>query len=205
MTVSFMILLAIVWGIFGLWGFLRGWKSALVMLVMIIGSLLLLSIAPERVAKMFDYINKAVAMVTGGSKPLINTAPSSLVVIILNGAVFLGFLLGLLRIFRTKPSFSGFLLGFINGYFYTAYMLAALVPQWAILPLPIKIPGLQAVSLSSAIAAPPSEGLPGAIVDGLATLCTAPCLPTVIVAGIFLFILLTILLGNRGGRGGKKE
>ena len=40
MTVSFVILLAIVWGIFGLWGFLRGWKAALVMLVMILGSLL---------------------------------------------------------------------------------------------------------------------------------------------------------------------
>ena len=107
MTVSFLILLAIVWGIFGLWGFLRGWKSALVMLVLIVGSLLLLSIAPERVAAMFDYINKAVAMVTGGNKDFINTAPSSLVVIMLNGAVILGFLVGLLRIFRTKPSFSG--------------------------------------------------------------------------------------------------
>ena len=142
MTVSFVILLAIVWGIFGLWGFLRGWKSALVMLVMIIGSLLLLSIAPEKVAEMFDYINKAVAMATGGDKDFINTAPASLVVIILNGAVILGFLLGLLRIFRTKPSFSGFLLGFINGYFYTAYMLAALVPQWAILPSADQNPGV---------------------------------------------------------------
>ena len=75
---------------------------------------------------MFDYINKAVAMMTGGNKPFINTAPSSLVVIMLIGAVILGFLLGLLRIFRAKPSFMGFLLGFINGYFFTAYMLAAL-------------------------------------------------------------------------------
>jgi hypothetical protein len=202
MTVSFVILLAIVWGVFGLWGFLRGWKSALVMLVMIIGSLLLLSIAPEKVAEMFDYINKAVAMMTGGDKDFINTAPSSLVVIILNGAVILGFLIGLLRVFNTKPTFSGFLLGFINGYFYTAYMLAALVPQWAILPLPIKIPGLTSVSLSTAIASPPSQGLPGAIVDGLETLCAAPCLPSAIVAGIFLFILLTVLVSNRSSRKG---
>ncbi len=49
MSVTFIIFLAIVWGIFGLWGFLRGWKAALVMLVLIIGSLLLLSAAPERV------------------------------------------------------------------------------------------------------------------------------------------------------------
>jgi hypothetical protein len=202
MTVSFVILLAIVWGIFGLWGFLRGWKAALVMLVMIIGSLLMLSIAPEKVAEMFDYINKAVAMATGGDKDFINTAPASLVVIILNGAVVLGFLLGLLRIFRTKPSFSGFLLGFINGYFYSAYMLAALVPQWAILPLPIKIPGLKSVPLSTAIASPPSQGLPGAVMDGLETLCVAPCLPAVIVAGIFLFILLTVLVSNRSSRKG---
>jgi hypothetical protein len=186
MTVSFVILLAIVWGMFGLWGFLRGWKAALVMLVMILGSLLMLSAAPEKV----------------GDKDFIDTAPSSLVVIILNGAVILGFLIGLLRIFRTKPSFSGFLLGFINGYFYTAYMLAALVPQWAILPLPIKIPGLKSVSLSTAIASPPSQGLPGAIVEGIQNIFAMPCLPTAIVAGIFLFILLTVLIGNRGSRKG---
>jgi hypothetical protein len=202
MTVSFVILLAIVWGIFGLWGFLRGWKAALVMLVMILGSLLLLSAAPEKVAEMFDYINKAVEMATGGNKPFINTAPSSLVVIILNGAVILGFLLGLLRIFRSKPSFSGFLLGFVNGYFYTAYMLAALVPQWAILPLPIKIPGLKSVPLSTAIASPPSQGLPGAIAEGIQKIFAMPCLPTAIVVGIFLFILLTVLIGNRGSRKG---
>jgi hypothetical protein len=202
MSVTFIIFLAIVWGMFGLWGFLRGWKAALVMLVLIVGSLLLLSAAPERVASLFDYINKAAALVTGGSKPLINTAPSSLVVFMLIGAVILGFLLGFLRIFRAKPSFMGFLLGFISGYFFTAYMLAALVPQWAILPLPIKIPGLTSVPLSTAITSPPSQGLPGAIVDGLKTLCAAPCLPTAIVVGIFLFILLTVLVSNRGSRKG---
>jgi hypothetical protein len=172
------------------------------MLVMILGSLLMLSAAPEKVAEMFDYINKAVEMATGGNKPFINTAPSSLVVIILNGAVILGFLLGLLRIFRSKPSFSGFLLGFVNGYFYTAYMLAALVPQWAILPLPIKIPGLKSVPLSTAIASPPSQGLPGAIVEGIQKLFAMPCLPTAIVVGVFLVIVLTIIVGNRSSKKG---
>ncbi len=205
MSVAFLVFLAIVWGIFGLWGFLRGWKAALVMLVLVVGSLLVLAIAPEQVQKIFDYINKAAAMVTGGTKPLINTAPSSLVVILLNGAVILGFLLGLLKIFRTKPTFMGFLLGFINGYFYTAYMLAALAPQRAILPLPIKIPGLTTVSLSTAAASPPSAGLPGTFMSYVEKALQLPCLPTVIVAGIFLFILLTILLGNRGGKGGRKE
>lgn len=202
MTVSFVILLAIVWGMFGLWGFLRGWKAALVMLVMILGTLIMLSAAPEKVAQIFDYVNKAVEMATGGSKPVISTAPADLIVIVLNMAVIAGFLLGLLRIFRSKPSFSGFLLGFINGYFYTAYMLAALVPQWAILPLPIKIQGLKSVSLSTAIASPPSQGLPGAIVEGIQKLFAMPCLPTAIVAGIFLFIVLTIIVGNRGSKKG---
>ena len=68
MSVTFIIFLAIVWGIFGLWGFLRGWKAALVMLVLIIGSLLLLSAAPERVAALFDYVNKAAALVTGSTR-----------------------------------------------------------------------------------------------------------------------------------------
>ena len=48
MTVSFVIFLAIIWGIFGLWGFLRGWKAALVMLVMILGTLLMLSLGARK-------------------------------------------------------------------------------------------------------------------------------------------------------------
>jgi len=205
MSVTFLVFLAIIWGIFGLWGFLRGWKAALVMLVLVVGSLLVLAIAPAQVQKIFDYLNKAAAMVTGATKSLINTAPSSLVVILLNGAVILGFLLGLLKIFRTKPSFMGFLLGFINGYFYTAYMLAALVPQRAILPLPIKISGLTTVSLTTAATSPPSAGLPGTFMTWMEKALQLPCLPTAIVAGVFLFILLTILLGNRGGKGSRKE
>jgi len=201
MSVTFILFLAIVLGIFGLWGFLRGWKAALVMLVMIIGSLLLLSVAPERVAEIFNYFNKAVEMMTGGSKPVIDTAPSSLVVIMLIGAVFFGFLLGFLRIFRAKPSFMGFLLGFFSGYFFTAYMLAALMPQRAILPLPIKIPGLTSVSLSAAAASPPST-VAFTIGSWVQQIFQMPCLPTAIVAGIFLFILLTIIVGNRGSRKG---
>ena len=201
MSVAFIVFLAIVWGMFGLWGFLRGWKAALVMLVCIIGSLLLLSAAPERVQAMFDYVNKAAALVTGSSEPLINTAPSSLVVFMLIGAVILGFLLGLLRIFRAKPSFMGFLLGFINGYFFTAYMLAALMPQRAILPLPIKIPGLTTVSLSAAAASPPST-VAFTVAGWVEQIFQMPCLPTAIVAAIFLFILLTVLIGNRGSRKG---
>ena len=201
MSVAFLVFLAITWGIFGLWGFLRGWKSALVMLVLIVGSLLILAVAPEQVQKIFGYINQAAAMVTGSSKPLINTAPSSLVVILLNGAVILGFLLGLLKIFNTKPTFMGFLLGFINGYFYTAYMLAALVPQRAILPLPIKIPGLTSISLSAAAASPPST-VAFTVGSWIQQIFQMPCLPTAIVAGIFLFIVLTFIIGNRGSRKG---
>ena len=117
------------------------------------------------------------------------------------GAVILGFLLGLLRIFRAKPSFMGFLLGFINGYFFTAYMLAALMPQRAILPLPIKIPGLTSVSLSAAAASPPST-VSFTVGSWVQQIFQMPCLPSAIVAGIFLFILLTILIGNRGSRKG---
>jgi hypothetical protein len=201
MSITFILFLAIVLGIFGLWGFLRGWKAALVMLVLIVGSLLVLSIAPESIQAVFDYVNKAVGMMTGGSKPLINTAPSSLVVIMLIGAVILGFLLGFLRIFRAKPSFMGFLFGFISGYFFTAYMLAALMPQRAILPLPIKIPGLTSISLSAAAASPPST-VAFTVGSWVQQIFQMPCLPTAIVAGIFLFIILTIIVGNRGSRKG---
>ena len=102
MSVAFIVFLAIVWGMFGLWGFLRGWKAALVMLVLIVGSLVLLSAAPERVAELFDYVNKAAALVTGSTKPLIDTSPSSLVVFMLIGAVILGFLWGCCG--SSKPS-----------------------------------------------------------------------------------------------------
>ncbi len=45
MSVFFLVFLAIIWGLFGLWGFLRGWKAALLMLIFIIGTLLMLSLA----------------------------------------------------------------------------------------------------------------------------------------------------------------
>lgn len=201
MSVSFLVFLAIIWGIFGLWGFLRGWKAALLMLVFIIGTLLMLSLAMPQVQEMFDYVNKAATMVTGSSTPVIKTTPANMTVIMLSGAVILAFLLGLLRIFRTKPSFSGFLLGFFNGYLFSAYMLAALLPQRAILPLPIKIPGLTTVSLSAAAASPPST-VAFTLAGWVEKIFQMPCLPTAIVAGIFLFILLTVLLGNRGSRKG---
>ena len=93
------------------------------------------------------------------------------------------------------------MLGFINGYFFTAYMLAALMPQRAILPLPIKIPGLNTISLSAAAASPPNT-VSFAVGSWVEQFFQMSCLPTAIVAGIFLFILLTILIGNRGSRKG---
>ena len=202
MGIVFLVFLAIIWGMFGLFGFLRGWRAALLSTVLIVGTLLVLSIAPEKIKEIFDYVNQAAAMITGDSKPVIDTSPAGLTPILLTGAVIFGFFLGLLRIFRTQPSFMGFLLGFINGYLYTAYMLAALVPTRAILPLPIKIPGLSTVSLTAAAAAPPSTGLIGTFISWLDAALKMACAPTAIVAGIILFILLAILLGNKGSKKG---
>ena len=57
----------------------------------------------QRVQALFDYVNKAAALVTGSTKPLINTAPSSLVVFMLIGAVILSFLLALCTSVRSLP------------------------------------------------------------------------------------------------------
>ncbi len=146
-------------------------------------------------------------MISGNSTPVIQTTPANLTVIMLSGAVILAFLLGLMRIFRTKPSLTGFLLGFFNGYLFSAYMLAALMPQRAILPLPIQISGLTSVSLSAAAASPPST-VAATFAGWVEKIFQMPCLPTAIVAGIFLFILLTVLVGNqaaKAGQEGRKE
>lgn len=202
MGVPFLILLGVVWALFGVYGYVRGTKANLVMTVCVVGALLILSLFDDRVVQGVEFFNKMAGMLLDTQEPLISTEPSTLVPLALIGAIVVGFFLGLLKVFRGKPSVGGLLLGLVNGYLFIAYMLAARMPQVAFLWLPIKIPGLSAVSLQAAVSVPAGGSPLDQFARWLQNLATTTCTPTVIVILIVLFLFLVIVLGNRRTRKG---
>jgi hypothetical protein len=202
MGVPFLILLAMIWALFGLWCFLRGAKFGLLLIGLILVALFALSILPEQIQQYFGYFNKAVRLFTGNDKDVISTRPANLAALLLVGMIILAALAGLLKTLRGAHSIAGFFLGLLAGYVSTAYLLASLAPQLAFLPLPIKIQGLNAVQLPSVIGAPSGRGLLTEFNGWLATLLKEPTCPSVgIIVLIVGFILLVV---SGGGRGGKK-
>jgi hypothetical protein len=201
MGVPFLILLAVVLTVFGVYGYVRGTKANLVMTACIVGALLILSLFGDKVVQLVEYFNKMAEMLLN-KENLISTEPSTLVPLALMSAVVIGFFLGLLKVFKGKPSIGGLLLGLVNGYLFIAYMLAARMPQVAFLWLPIKIPGLTTVSLEAAVSVPPGSTPLDQFAQWLQQAMTMACTPTAIVVFIVLFLFLVILLGNRGTRKG---
>jgi small-conductance mechanosensitive channel len=202
MGVPFLILLAVVFALFGVYGFVRGTKANLVMTVCIVGALLILSLFGDKVVQAVNFFNKAMRMFLDTQEPLISTEPSTLVPLVLIGAIVVGFFLGLLKVFKGKPSIGGLLLGLVNGYLFIAYMLAARMPQVAFLWLPIKIPGLTTVSLEAAVSVPPGNTPANQFAQWLQQVAAMACTPTAIIVFIVLFLFLVILLGNRSTRKG---
>lgn len=202
MGVPFLLLLAVVAAVFAVYGFVRGTKATLVITVCIVGALLILSLFGNEVAKVVGFFNKALGMLLDTEAPLISTAPSTLVPLTLIGAIVVGFFLGLLKVFKGKPSVGGLLLGLVNGYLFIAYMLAARMPQVAFLWLPIKIPGLTTVSLQAAVSVPSGSTPLDQFFQWLQQILAMACTPTAIVLFIVLFLFLVVLLGNRSSRKG---
>jgi hypothetical protein len=202
MGVPFLILLAVVLAIFGVYGYMRGTKANLVMTVCIVGALLILSLFGPKVEQGVTFLNKIAGMLLNTQEPLISTEPSTLVPLTLMGAIVVGFFLGLLKVFRGRPSIGGLLLGLLNGYLFIAYMLAALMPQVAFLWLPIKIPGLTTVSLEAAVSVPAGSTPMDQLVQWVQDIATLACTPTAIVVFVVLFLFLVIILGNKRTRKG---
>jgi hypothetical protein len=212
--------LAIVMAGFGIYGYQRGTKVGVLMAGMIVGALLLMSIFGQEMVTLINGIDKAIRFAFGGglqalgggtagagaalaqmqsAQPLVSAeSPGTAVVLVVGTAVVLAFFLGLLKAFRGSPSFAGLVLGLISGYLVTAYLLAALVPQAGLLPLPITIPGLSA-------ATPPgnlSVGLTWNIDQWMQDLANLKCLPIAIAVSIAALAFVAMRMGSRSGKKG---
>jgi hypothetical protein len=215
-----MIVLAVVMAAFGIYGYQRGTKVSLLMVGMVVGALLLMSIFGEQVAALINGLAKALQFVFSGglqalgnggdsagavlshmrsTKPLVSSeSPGAGVIMILGTAIVIAFLLGLLNGLRGSPSFAGLVLGLISGYLVTAYLLAALALETAILPLPFKVPGLLTVMSTSAR----SGGRTWQADRWMQDLANQRCLPVAIAVSIVVFVFVAVRMGNASGKKG---
>lgn len=227
---GFIILLAAVMALFGVLGYLRGRKSMLVTTAVIWFGLIVVSRLGEVIAATVNGLNYAVRFVLAGGlaalggdgdrggaldrvfqsleqvQPLIEpdgTGPGMIIIFL--GLVLLGFLLGMLKALRSKPGLWSLLLGLVNGYVLTAYILRAVLPQGGFeLPLPA---GLFGPSITPAAAPSPAGpsiagGIAARVTATLQALVDGGQIALLIAILIAVFVLLATRLGNRGAKKG---
>lgn len=225
-----LIFMATIMALFGVLGYLRGTKFGLVISGLILAGLMVMSRGSEQVAKIINGLNFGLRFVLGGGlqalggsgdkteaikkvisqlgdiRPLVSSdQPGVGLLLILALLVGLSLLLSLFKILKGAASLLGLALGLFSGYLIAAYALAALMPEVALLPLPIHLPSLAQVVEAASAAAPaiPSgSGLSAKVGQLLTGLGDDPRLPIIIAVAIALFVILATRLGNRGGKGG---
>jgi hypothetical protein len=222
METLLVIILATVMAVFGVLGYQRGGRSSLVTLIITGLGMLVLSLQSGRVVSLIngigvgvrfalaggltamgggdnsDAMTKALAAARAAPKLIPADRPEIVALALLGILVFVALLLGLLKWFRRPASVLGLILGLLNGYLLSAYVLGSLFPQFAILPSPL-LPKAAAQAVAARPATPASAGLePLALLSGLVGSKELPLIAT-------LALGLLILIATRSGaRGGKK-
>lgn len=225
-----LILLATVMAVFGVFGYLRGFKSILLTTAIIWLGLVLVSRFGDLIAKTVNGLNYAVRFALAGGlgalggsgdkgeaitqvfermgavKPLISadgTGPGMLLVFLL--LVMLGLLLGALKKLKTKSSPLSLILGLLNGYVVTAFLLRMALPEAGILlPLPAGLLRGQAAASAVAAATGPSvtDSAIAKLAATLANLAGYSQIAILIAILIAVFVLLAVRSGNRGAKKG---
>lgn len=222
-----LIVLATIMALFGVVGYQRGTKSSLVTALVIWLGLVLITQASRPVARIVNGLNFGVRFILAGGlsalggdgdrgaaldkvmqnmpkvTPLINpdgTGSGILILFLL--LVILAFLLGMLKLFKSKASVWGLVIGLANGYVLSAFLLPRLLPDAALrLPLPAGLAGAGSTAASGSGVGPAGPSLSAALaarlVAGLNTLVEGGQIALVIAVLIALFVLLATRLGNR--------
>lgn len=219
-----LILLATIMALFGVLGYLRGAKSSLFTAIVIWLGLVLITQANEKIGTAINGLAFGVVFILSGGlgalggggdraaalSEVIKNMPPVPVLVNPDGtgigliAVFLllalaGFLLGMLKIFRSKASLWGLLIGLANGYVLSAFLLPRLLPDVG-LRLPL-LGGLTGTTGNAPAAAPSGPSLSGAmikrLVEALNALVNGGQIAIVIALLIVIFVLLATRLGNR--------
>lgn len=222
-----LIVLATIMALFGVIGYLRGAKSSLFTALVIWVGLVLITQFGSKIATTINGLVFAVVFVLSGGlaalggggdraaaldevlkkmpdpPKLVNPDGTGIGII----AVFVllavaGFLLGMLKIFKSKSSVWGLLIGLVNGYVLSAYLLPRILPEAGLrLPLPGRLAWPGAATAGSGIAAPSGPSLFGALIASisrtLSRLVEGGQIALLIAILIVLFVLLATRLGNR--------
>lgn len=225
-----LIVLATVMALFGVLGYLRGTKSTLFTTVLIWLGLVVVGRAGGMVARTINGLNYAVHFALAGGlgalggggdrgaaleavfaklgdvKPLINsdgTGPGMLLIFLM--LVLVGFLLGMLKLFKSRPSLLGLALGLANGYVLSAFLIQSMLSESGFgLPLPTWLFGGTAQPAAAPAPTGPSLGstLAAKIVATLNSLVDSGQIALVIAIAIVIFVLLATRLGNRSAKKG---
>ncbi len=221
MILFIVLLIAITMTAFGLIGFLRVPRGSILTLVIFLAGLVVLRAFGPKLVTIANRLwvffaagglealasadsAKALGEVFGkSSKGLIDpTRPAFFYLVVFYFFVLVGVLVGSLQRFRLSGrfSFTGLLLGLVNGYLVIAYTLAVLVPELAILPTPLGIKGMTPTAPPAAVAATGNvAAVEGEILRLLRDLGNHPSAHFFIAGLIVVFIFMAARLSARKG------
>lgn len=221
MILFVVLLIALTMTAFGLIGFLRVPRGPILTLVILLTGLVLLRAFGPQLIVMANRLwiffaagglealasadsAKALSEVFGKSgQGLVNPAqPASFYLAVFYFFVLVGVLVGSLQRFRLSGrfSFTGLVLGMVNGYLVIAYTLAVLAPELALLPTPLGIKGMTPSAPPAAIGAAVGSGaVGGQLLRFLSDLGNHPSAHLVIAGLIVVFIFMAARLSARKG------
>jgi hypothetical protein len=203
MYLFILLVVATIMAVFGLIGFLRTTRASVLLLGIMLGGLIFLKIFGERLVKFVNAGWGFVRSSAGGSpSQLVNPQdPAAFYLLVFYGFVLMGLGLGLLKSLKLSGrfSFSGMLIGLINGYIVAAYTVDVLFPSYAILPVPIQVPGMTPQIPPPGMAMPAGPDVWSQLMQGLSNLASNPAAPIIIAITIFLFIILASRLSGKKG------
>ena len=200
-----LLIVATIMAVFGLIGFLRTTRASVLLLGIMLGGLIFLKIFGVQLIK---FINAGWAFVrsggssTGSASLLINPQdPAAFYLLVFYVFVLMGLGLGLLKSLKLSGrfSFSGMLVGLINGYIVAAYTVDVLFPSYAILPVPIQVPGMTPQIPPPGMAMPAGPDVWAQLMQGLSNLASNPAAPAIIGLSILVFIILASRLSGKKG------
>jgi hypothetical protein len=220
MLLFIMLTVAAVMTIFGVIGFLRVTKASVIILAALLIGPAFLRAFGERLIAIINRIGGFVlgggmsALAGGGSSTGLSDAlsksrpalldpntPAAFYLLMFYFIMVIGLLIGSLKPFKLsgRYSFSGLLLGLLNGYIVIAYTIAVLFPDFAILPVPLEIKGMTPQI--------PPPGLPVAssdivwikLLQFLGNLSSNPSAHFIIAGLIVIFIFMAARLSAKKG------
>lgn len=207
--------------IFGVIGYQRGTRAAVVVLVAAVLGLLVIGPLGATVIRYINAFGKGfrflasggMAALTGSGSAdtaiaalqntpaLVQTNDSPVVLGLLYVVlVLIGLLVSRLPWFKGKDSVWGLVLGLVAGYLVGGIVVRALWPQYvAFLPLPVLAE--PAAPIPAPVSGGPASGFVTQLVTGLSALAGSSLLPVIIAIVIVVFILVATRSGNRGAKG----